>query len=363
MKIRTANYDDLEEIKALCARNGLNIKKINQKIWKELPAIKEFKNIPIGWVLESNEKKIVGVILNLFMNYTLNGKIYKAAIVSSWAVDDKYRKDSLNLFNCWLNQKNIDILIDNRRAQRTAKILKAYKFKNISTKDYQNIMYWVLDYPHFIRAVIKKKIKIFIGPFIFIAAAVLKLYDLIIGRNKNFVHKKIANEVKSFDEKFYVFWNNLPKNNKFISERSSASLKWHFDRAINNKKISVLTLSDENILRGYTVIMRADNDDIGLKRMQIVDLQTLPNNDNTTTDLITNAIMYARKQGVHILEIVGFGDDVRNQAAKMNPYIRKLSYSPFFYKLISKDLKHAFSDKIEWDASLYDGDGSLDAID
>ena len=109
--------------------------------------------------------------------------------------------------------------------------------------------------------------------------------------------------------------------------------------------------------------MRADNDDIGLKRMQIVDLQTLPNNDNTTTDLITNAIMYARKQGVHILEIVGFGDDVRNQAAKMNPYIRKLSYSPFFYKLISKDLKHAFSDKIEWDASLYDGDGSLDAID
>ena len=56
MKIRTANYDDLEEIKALCARNGLNIKKINQKIWKELPAIKEFENIPIGWVMESDNK-------------------------------------------------------------------------------------------------------------------------------------------------------------------------------------------------------------------------------------------------------------------------------------------------------------------
>ena len=106
-----------------------------------------------------------------------------------------------------------------------------------------------------------------------------------------------------------------------------------------------------------------DNNDIGLKRMQIVDLQTLSNNDNTTTDLITNAIMYARKQGVHILEIIGFGDDVRNQAVKMNPYVRKLSHSPFFYKLINKDLKHAFSDKIEWDTSLYDGDGSLDAID
>ena len=74
MKIRTANYDDLEEIKALCARNGLNIKKINQKIWEELPAIKEFKNIPIGWVLESDNKKIVGVLLNFFMNYKLNEK-------------------------------------------------------------------------------------------------------------------------------------------------------------------------------------------------------------------------------------------------------------------------------------------------
>ena len=80
MKIREANYNDLEEIKELCIRNGLKVTKINQEIWKNHPAINEFKNIPIGWVLESKEKKIVGVILNLFMNYTLNGKIYKAKV-------------------------------------------------------------------------------------------------------------------------------------------------------------------------------------------------------------------------------------------------------------------------------------------
>ena len=109
MKIRTANYDDLEEIKVLCARNGLNIKKINQKIWRELPAIKEFKDIPIGWVLESDNKKIVGVLLNFFMNYKLNEKNYKAAIGSSWAVDGEYRKRGFALFDRWINQKKIDL--------------------------------------------------------------------------------------------------------------------------------------------------------------------------------------------------------------------------------------------------------------
>ena len=147
MKIRAANYSDLEEIKDLCTRNGLKINKINQEIWKDFPKIKEFQDTPIGWVLETDEEKIVGVILNLFMNYTLNEKIYKAAIVSSWAVDDKYRKDSLNLFYRWLNQKTVDLLVDNRRTERSAQILKSYKFNNITTKDYEKIMYWILDYP------------------------------------------------------------------------------------------------------------------------------------------------------------------------------------------------------------------------
>ena len=363
MKIRAANYNDLEEIKDLCTRNGLKINKINQEIWKDLPKIKEFQDTPIGWVLETDEKKIVGVILNFFTNYTLNEKIYKAAIVSSWAVDDKYRKDSLGLFYRWLNQKNVDLLVDNRRTERSAKILKSYKFNNITTKDYEKIMYWILDYPNFIRSAIKKKIKIFVGPIIFLPAIILKLYDFVVRRNKNFYPKKNTIEVKSFDEKFDIFWNNIPKNNKFLAERDTASLKWHFGRAINKKKNSVLTLYNENNLTGYIIIMRSDNNDIGLKRMQIVDIQTLSDDKENINDLIVNAIMFARKQGVHILELVGFGQDVRHQAAKMNPYVRKLSHSPFFYKLISKELKYAFSEKIEWNASLYDGDGSLDAID
>ena len=40
--------------------------------------------------------------------------------------------------------------------------------------------------------------------------------------------------------------------------------------------------------------------------------------------------MFARKQGVHILELVGFDDNVRHQASETNPYIRMLSHSPFF---------------------------------
>ena len=223
-------------------------------------------------------------------------------------------------------------------------------------------MYWILDYPQFIKTALKKKIKIFIGPLNFVAGLVLKFYDLIIGRNKIFDSKKNVIEVKYFNHKFDDFWNKLPKKNKFIAERTSAMLKWHFESAMNKQKISVLALYYENNLNGYIIIMRADNNDIGLKRMQIIDIQTLSNNEETATALITNAIIYAQKQGVYVLELIGFGQDIRRQAAKMNPYVRKLSHSPFFYKLINKELKYTFSEKVEWDASLYEGDGSLDLI-
>ena len=363
MKIRAANYNDLEEIKDLCTRNGLKINKINQEIWKDFPKIKEFEDTPIGWVLETDEEKIVGVLLNFFMNYTLNEKIYKAAIGSSWAVDGEYRKGGFALFDRWINQKKIDLIIDGTATERLAKILTAFKFKNVPTKDYDKVMYWILDYPQFIKSALKKKIKIFIGPLNFVAGWILKFYDLIIGRNKIFDSKKNVIEVKYFNHEFDDFWNKLAKKNKFIAERTSAMLKWHFESAMNEQKISVLALYYENNLNGYIIIMRADNNNIGLKRMKIIDIQTLSNNEETATALIANAIIYAQKQGVYVLELIGFGQDIRRQAAKMNPYVRKLSHSPFFYKLISKDLKHAFSDKIEWDASLYDGDGSLDAID
>ncbi len=39
------------------------------------------------------------------MNYTLNNKIYKAAIGSSWTVDEEFRKAGFGLFDRWLNQK------------------------------------------------------------------------------------------------------------------------------------------------------------------------------------------------------------------------------------------------------------------
>ena len=123
MKIREAKFEDFEKIKELCVRNNLKVNKINKEVWQNFPKSNEFENVPIGWVLENNEKNIVGVILNLYMNYILNDKTYKASVVSTWAVDDNYRKDSMNLIFKWIYQKNVDLLVDNRRTERSAKIL------------------------------------------------------------------------------------------------------------------------------------------------------------------------------------------------------------------------------------------------
>ena len=76
--------------------------------------------------MESDNKKIVGVLLNFFMNYKLNEKNYKAAIGSSWAVDGEYRKGGFALFDRWINQKKIDLIIDGTATERLAKILTAF---------------------------------------------------------------------------------------------------------------------------------------------------------------------------------------------------------------------------------------------
>ena len=363
MKIREATYKDLEDIKTLCIRNGLRVTKINEEVWKNHPSINDFVDVPIGWVLENESKKIVGVYLSLFMTYQLNGKNYKASIVNSWAVDYDYRKGSLNLFNCWHNQKNIDILVDNRRSERSARILSAFKFKNLPAKDFQNVMYWVFDYSHFFKSIIKKKTKLSPGLLVLVPALFFKIFDLFFRGNKIFKPKQNAVEFMLFDKMFDAFWHALPKTNQFISERNSASLKWHFERLIKSKRATILTLSKDNVLNGYIIIMRSDNPSIGLKRFKVVDLQVLPNNEDLILDLLINAIAYSKKQNIHVLELSGFGARVRNQALKTKPFIRKLSYSPFFYKLISQDLKTAFTEKVKWEASLYDGDTSLGAID
>ena len=86
MKIRTATFDDLKKIKELCIRNNLKVDKIYKEVWQNFPKSNEFENVPIGWVLENNEKNIVGVILNLYMNYILKDKTFinlRKIIVSS----------------------------------------------------------------------------------------------------------------------------------------------------------------------------------------------------------------------------------------------------------------------------------------
>ena len=66
------------------------------------------------------------------MNYILNDKTYKASVVSTWAVDNNYRSESMNLIFKWIYQKNVDLLVDNRRTERSAKILKSFNAKYLN---------------------------------------------------------------------------------------------------------------------------------------------------------------------------------------------------------------------------------------
>jgi len=361
VNIRIANYGDLKEIRSVCDRNGLvDNKVINEEIWKTQPATKKCSSFPIGWVLEDNNNKIVGVFLNFFMDYTLNRYTFKIAIGSSWAVDKKYRsKYSVRLLRRFIYQEKVDLIIVNTASDTVGKILKAFKFKDIPIQDYSEVIYWILDYPKFIKSAFIKKINMSIWPISFLLGELLRFYYFIIRRNNCIFLSKNVTEVKCFDHRFDDFWRELSSKDNFMADRSRKALKWRFERAIKEEEISVLALYHKQKLNGYVAIMKENNKTIGLNRIKIIDIQILYDVENSAGILIESAIKYARNQGAHVLELIGLSEGVRHQAFKTKPSTRLYPHSPFYYMAKNKKLRSVFSNNAKWVVSLYDGDGSL----
>src|SRR5258708_529233 len=65
--LRLALFDDYDQISALEAANGLAIKSREEwlHLWRENPAYLQLPGWPIGWVLEDEDGRIVGVLENV----------------------------------------------------------------------------------------------------------------------------------------------------------------------------------------------------------------------------------------------------------------------------------------------------------
>jgi hypothetical protein len=144
-----------------------------------------------------------------------------------------------------------------------------------------------------------------------------------------------------------------------MAVRTREALEWHFKYALQQNKAWIVTVSKGSDLTAYGIFLRHDNPRFGLRRMRLVDFQTLDGDTAILVPMLAWAMGRCRSEGIDMVESIGFGPDKENVISKTAPHERKLPSWLYFYKARDRSLAEKLSDPNAWNPSQFDGDASL----
>ena len=112
-------------------------------------------------------------------------------------------------------------------------------------------------------------------------------------------------------------------------------------------------------IAAYAVFDRKDNAGLGLKRVRLVDYQSLDGSPALLPPMLSWALRKCRESGVHMLENVGRWLERGEVIDALAPYRRKLSTWTYFYRANNPELAAKLQTRYRWAPSLFDGNASL----
>jgi len=259
-------------------------------------------------------------------------------------------------------QEQVDIFLNTTADYNSGKIFLAFRSKKTPVDSYDVSLFWITQYRGFISSLFIKK-----GlPLGCIAKYPLSIaswsVDKLIRRNQR--RGQLRHEVQdciTFDGRFDVFWEDLRRRHRdrLLCVRNKEYLNWHFNYAISKKELLIFTFEEKKQIISYAIFIREDVPAVGLKRLRLVDYQTLCDNSDILAKMISLGIKRCQKEGIHMLESIGFNSQKRKTIERLYPYQRKLPSWPFFYRAKDVNLAGKLKDSKAWDPCLFDGDGSL----
>ena len=142
--------------------------------------------------------------------------------------------------------------------------------------------------------------------------------------------------------------------------RNSQNLNWHFKFPIADKKLWIYSIKGSGgEIKAYAIFLRQDNPKVGLKRARIIDFQSIDDDPDLFTSILSAGIKRCQEEGIDLLEVIGFNSGKRSIMAKYAQHKRRLPSWPFYYKTGSSLLVEKLSDPMVWDPCLLDGDASF----
>ncbi len=360
--IRAATFDDYEDVCDLMQRYGLETKALEEwkHVWACNPVLtKRSQSWPLGWALENNGR-LVGFLGNIPTFYSFSGRRLLATTASAWVVDEPYRSQSLGLVKRYFGQPDVDVFLNTTARTGSGKVYEALGAKRMPLSSYENVLFWITAPREVMRGLLIKRNIPAPGALSVPLGFALKI-ALLLRATKSWKGPGVR-EVERFDSRFDVFWNELRQGStKLLSWRDAETLNWHFKYALAAKRARILTLEVDGKTVAYAVLYRQDKSELGLKRYRLADFQCLESSDmkHAAGALLGHSLKLCRREGVHLLEAIGFAPEKRAVFENFAPLKRKMEAWPFYFKSREADIGAALAAATVWDPSGYDGDGSL----
>jgi hypothetical protein len=363
-QLRTATFDEHASIVRLEGTGALESLPLDdwRNLWLQNPLWPRLGNDwPIGWVLEDARGRVAGSLCNIPTRYTFRGRELICANGRGWVVDPEYRGFALWLMEEYFNQRGVDIFINTTLAPSAAPAFSTLSDR-IPLGDFQSIAYWITGYRGFARKALQKLCVPRAGLLAWPAGAALRLKDALFAKSLPTAPRSIVvATADEFDCRFDGFWEELVRQNpeKLLANRDRASLTWHFAIPLRLGRLWILTASRAGLLRAYCILKRQDKHD-GIRRMQLVDYQSLEPHDDLLPCLLRAALQRCAATGLFALEHVGCGLPKMRAFDRWAPYRRKLPCWPFYYRAAEPALHSELALPTVWDPSTFDGDASFD---
>lgn len=364
--VREAQFEDFAQISEMNLRLGQGPDSPENwlRLWRDNPTIKALgAPARIGWVLQ-DAGRIVGFLGSIPLSYEFAGAPVLAAATCRFAVEPRYRVFSHLLVMAFFRQKEFQLFIDSSATPAAGKIMVAVKAQAVPQRDYDTILFWVLN-PLRYSAYALRKIgidKTWVAAGRYFVSLALRIGSLYWNQEPPTPVENLEvrqESLPSLGEQFETFIHSVDiRNERIFAKRSVEILRWHFQPQ-NRRPVSLLVCYQSCRMRGYLILRNYEETTDGLKRAVVADLLVEDNDPRVTAALFRSALGAARNSGADILEVTGFPAEIRDGLQEWRPYTRKLPANPFYYKAREKALQNRLQQESAWYACPYDGDSTL----
>jgi hypothetical protein len=359
--VREACFDDYSEVADLQARYELDPGSYEEwtHLWVNNPAYRGRDRWPIGWVLETANKEIVGYIGNIPLVYELLGRTLLAATGRGFVVDAQYRAHSFMLLDRYFRQSGVDLHLNTTVNVQAISAYGVFRALKVPVGEWDQSAFWITNHRGFAQSLLRSRSV----P----CANLLSLPTALASRTRDFLLSKNlpegCAEVKycsSFDGRFDAFWEALRTSSRqLLAARDRKTLEWHFKHPMLHDRVWLMTVEKNGQLEAYAIFCRDDSRKFDLKRMRLIDFQALNGGNGLLPSLLAEALQRCRAEGIHMLEVIGFGNEKRNVLRGLIPYKRQLPSWMYFYRTKDGELVRLLKSAEVWDPCGFDGDSSF----